>query len=354
MKKAFYPGRELTIREKIVLGVSGGVDSCAAALLLLKNGYDPVAVRLVLNDKNDEKDRLRLEMLKSVGIRLVELDGRDLFVKSVIEPFLAAYRESMTPNPCVLCNEKVKFKMLFDEADRLGINHVATGHYAGKGLYGCCPAILRATSSAKDQSYMLYRLLPDWISRLVFPLSDISKGQVRDMVSSEFGSKDMGEGDSQDICFLDGGLDEYLKERVECLAGAMVSVDGEVLGKHRGLCLYTEGQRKGLGLGGGPWFVVRKDSQTNALVLGRERDSLVVRVGVSMINWQQEVPRGFRCQVQYRYRSLPRMATIYFSGENGEVLLESPAGGVAPGQSVVFYDGPCLLGGGIITWTADS
>lgn len=330
------------------------MDSCAAALLLLEKGFDPVAVHLVLRDENEKKDSSRLRALESMGIDLAEPDGRELFRRSVTDPFLRAYGDCVTPNPCVLCNERVKFKMLFDEADRRGIRCVATGHYAGKGLYGSNPAVIRSESGGKDQSYMLYRLPSRWISRLIFPLADLSKEEARALVSRAFGSKEMGDGDSQDICFLNGRLEEYLKGKVECRPGAMVSLDGRILGEHRGLPLYTEGQRKGLGLGGGPWFVVRKDRETNALVIGKNGNSTVVRVGISMINLQQEVPWGFRCQVQYRYRSSPRAAALYVSRKNGEVLLDSPAGDVALGQSMAFYDGPCLLGGGIITWTADS
>lgn len=340
-----------TTDRRVLLGVSGGVDSCAAALLLRSSGYEPLGVRLILKEKEDRLDEARLKGLDSLGIPVVEVDGRDVFRSSVVEPFLEAYERSTTPNPCVICNERVKFRLLFEEADRRGIHLVGTGHYAGITPYRDGSAISRAEIGGKDQSYMLYRLPSEWLGRLIFPLENLSKPEVRDLVFREFDDEELRSGDSQDICFIPGSLESFLDENLseEAGPGPMISLDGDVLGRHRGLCRYTEGQRKGLGLGGGPWFVVRKDRSENALILGREADTSVVRIGFSMLKWQHKVNEGSVYMIQHRYRSAPVPAVLSrLSQDSAEVLLEKPARGVAPGQSLVLYDGPCLLGGGVI------
>lgn len=338
------------------MGVSGGVDSCSSALILRDMGYDPIGVKLLLHDNDDERDRSRLKNLRSMGIDVLEVDGRALFRDAVIEPFLEEYGRSVTPNPCVICNERAKLKMLFDEADRMGIDLVATGHYVRSSVIRGRKFLLRGSCPQKDQSYMLYRIPPRWVSRLVFPLGEMGKDEVRRLVSDRMGSDDMGQGDSQDICFIDGDLGTFLSSNLKDSPspGPMVSLDGNVLGRHKGLCLYTEGQRKGLGLGGGPWFVVQKNLEDNSLVLGREDDVKVMRIGTSRLRWQQEVVEGGRYEMQHRYRSRPQVGKLVSLKEDSmEILLDRPAEGVAVGQSLVLYDGPCLLGGGIIEWTAN-
>lgn len=339
----------------MVLGVSGGVDSCTSALLLRDMGYEPLGVRLILHHGEDPNDRERLKSLKSMGVEVLEIDGREVFHRSVVGPFLRSYRDCLTPNPCVICNEMAKIKLLFDQADDRGIEFVSTGHYAKRAEQDGRSALFRGAFTPKDQSYMLYRVPSRWISRLIFPLGDMSKEQVRGFISQRMGSPEMAQGDSQDICFIDGSLGDFLSSALggKLIPGPMVSVDGRLLGQHRGLCLYTEGQRKGLGLGGGPWFVVKKDVRNNSLILGREEDVEVRRIGASNLRWQQSVEVGRSYDVQHRYRSLPQRGTlISMEDDTVEVALEGPTRGVALGQSLVFYDGPRLLGGGIIDWTA--
>lgn len=332
------------------------MDSSSSAFILRDMGYDPIGVKLLLHDNDDERDRDRLKNLRSMGIEVLEVDGRGLFRNAVIEPFLEAYGRSVTPNPCVICNERAKLRMIFDEADRMGIHLVATGHYVRSGILRGRRSLLRGSCLPKDQSYMLYRIPNEWVSRLIFPLGNIGKDEVRRLVSDRMGSHDMGQGDSQDICFIDGDLRAFLSSNLKDShsPGPMVSVDGNVLGRHKGLCLYTEGQRKGLGLGGGPWFVVQKNREDNALVLGREDDVKVVRIRASNLRWQQEVVEGGNYEMQHRYRSRPQRGKLVSLNEDSmEVFLDSPAYGVAIGQSLVLYDGPHLLGGGIINWTAN-
>ncbi len=328
------------------------MDSCAAALILRERGYDPLGIRLVLHDQGDDRDSSRLSGLKKLGISVVELDGRAAFQKSVINPFVDAYGDGATPNPCVLCNERVKFRLLFDEADRRGVHHVATGHYAGLGSYGDGIAIRRADTGGKDQSYMLYRLSREWLPRLIFPLEKLSKLQVRSMVADALEAVDLGQGDSQDICFLPGRLEDFLTRRLgdACPPGPMITADGRRLGEHGGLYRYTLGQRKGLGLGGGPWFVTEKDHTTNALILGGADDCAVVRIRCSMLRWHHKIKVGASYCVCHRYRSRAVAATVTDLDDSSfEVLLNTPVQGAAPGQSLVVYDGSWLLAGGIIS-----
>lgn len=332
------------------------MDSCSSALILREMGYRPVGVKLILHDNDNERDQDRLKNLRSMGIEILEIDGRSLFRDEVVEPFLEEYGRFVTPNPCVICNERAKLRLLFDVADRMGVDLVATGHYVRSGYFRDKKSLLRGSCPQKDQSYMLYRIPYDWVSRLIFPLGEMNKDDVRRLVSDRMGSQDMGQGDSQDICFIEDNLGAFLSSNLTDvpLPGPMLSMDGMVLGRHRGLCFYTEGQRKGLGLGGGPWFVVSKNREENSLILGRDDDVRIFRIGASHLRWHQAVSEGGHYEIQHRYRSRPQRGKLVSLKEDGmEVILDLPAHGVAIGQSLVLYDGPYLLGGGIIDWTAN-
>lgn len=332
------------------------MDSCASALLLREMGYEPVGVRLLLHDNGDEKDKDRLKNLESMGIEVVEVDGRGLFKAEVIEPFLQDYGRAVTPNPCVMCNERAKLRMLFEEADKRGIDLVATGHYVRSGEQDGRKALYRGAFLPKDQSYMLYRVPYKWVSRLIFPLGEMEKDEARRYLSLQMGSHEMGQGDSQDICFIDDNLNDFITSNLEPSPkpGDMISTEGRILGRHKGLCLYTEGQRKGLGLGDGPWFVVKKEVRSNSLVLGRDDDIQVRRIKASNLRWQQDVRVGACYDIQHRYRSRPQVGKLISLEEDRlEVLFDHPATGVSVGQSLVFYDGLRLLGGGVIDWVAN-
>ncbi|MDY3868049.1 MAG: tRNA 2-thiouridine(34) synthase MnmA [Pyramidobacter sp.] len=340
--------------KRIVVGISGGVDSTLTALRLKEAGYEVTAVHLVMKDSIDPRDSARMEALeRQENISVRHIDCRERFVQKVIQPFLNAYSSGQTPNPCVICNEAVKVRCLIEEADRLGIAQVATGHYAGTMQTEHGHAIVRA-SSKKDQSYMLYRLPSEWIGRLVFPLRSDEKHDVRQETAQRLHSDQFSLGDSQDICFLgDQNLEDYLRSHLSAESikpGLITDTEGNALGTHRGVSLYTEGQRKGLGLSGGPWFVRSKDRAENRLVLEHGKETGVHRISFCCANWQQPVSTGTTYSVQYRYRCVPVTGNlIRYDGSSGEFELSLPAGGVAAGQSLVFYDGTMLLGGGIIT-----
>ncbi|BDF78815.1 tRNA 2-thiouridine(34) synthase MnmA [Pyramidobacter piscolens] len=342
--------------EKILVGVSGGVDSALSALRLRDLGYDVTAAHLILKDGEDPTDRLRLERLAR-HVPVHELDCRARFCERVVRPFLDAYRKGLTPNPCVICNAALKFRALFELADRLGIDKVATGHYARVLKRGRRWAIAR-TDSPKDQTYMLCRLPHEWLSWLCFPLSEErSKTGVKNELASRLGAERLAQGDSQGICFLEGGsLERFLEDHLaaeERHIGRMVGHDGEDLGPHKGLIFYTEGQRRGLGLSRGPWFVARRDFASNRLLLSHGTEATVGTIYFENARWQQEVRAGQDCLVQYCYRARPvpgRLADCHDGG--GTVELQEPAGSVSIGQALVLYDVAerVLLGGGFIKY----
>lgn len=336
----------------IITGVSGGVDSTCTVLTLLEQGYQVVPVYLCMKDSMAPDDDKRLRRLEEItGQPVLRLDVKERFSRLVENAFVEEYERGRTPNPCVVCNEQVKIRILMEEADARGIHKVATGHYARIIDWHGRPALARG-DSAKDQSYMLYRLPSAWLSRLIFPLGELEKSQVREKTVSALGS-DYGSGESQDICFLQNrSLRDYLKERLpkEALrCGVMCDCQGRNVGTHEGLALYTEGQRKGLGLSGGPWFVSHKSFSDNRLILSHQEAALQKRIRFEDANWQQPMEQAMPCLVQSRYRSRPQSGRlIELNDHGGMVELDSPCGVTAAGQSLVCYDGSVVLGGGII------
>ena len=344
---------------RIIVGVSGGLDSSLAALRLLQNGWNVTAVHLDMLGTKNAEDSARLDLLeKHFHITVIRIDCRQRFEKCVVAPFITAYKRGETPNPCVICNEAVKIRVLFEQADRIGATKVATGHYARTVSYHGKTAIARSPSR-KDQTYVLHRLPHEWLDRMFFPLEDMSdKAAVRDELASFSFTDVYTANESQDICFLAGeNLETFLKRRIsddECFVGRMKDEQGHDLGAHKGLIFYTEGQRKGLGLSCGPWFVERRDFTDGILHLSHGRERLRKRIYYDRAVWQQSIADVRELRVQYCYRFPPVRVALLNSEENetsGIVLLDFPAGGVSLGQSLVFYDDDILLGGGVIIGT---
>ncbi|MDO4177252.1 MAG: tRNA 2-thiouridine(34) synthase MnmA [Bacillota bacterium] len=347
-------------RNKVILGLSGGVDSTAAALILQKQGYEVIGLYFnVLSDfcmncdKNVAEGRKKAERAaQQLGIELVYRDMSADFDKIVVDNFCSEYMSGRTPNPCIICNPEIKFRALVEAADELGAYHIATGHYAG--TYYDAKAdkwfIRKSANEAKDQSYMLYRLTQEQISRLVLPLEGYSdKEEIRTLARSA-GVDNAEDKDSQEICFVDKD-DTYLDflSRKGCKApeGPFLDAEGRVLGTHKGICSYTIGQRKGLGIAlGRPAFVTEIDADRNAVILGENEDlfsNVVESTGNILCKQINNV------QAKIRYAAKPADAVLSFDDEgNVKVVFAEAQRAATPGQSIVFYDGDLVIGGGFI------
>ena len=314
---------------KIAVGISGGVDSAVAAMILKEQGHEVVGVTMTLGRADEAKSlaeaRLAAERL---DIELHVFDLAQEWKREVVDYIRSEYLGGRTPNPCVRCNETVKFGLLPRLAfERLGCDRFATGHYARIKLEKSSLQLLRAVDRTKDQSYFLYRVDPEILAKTIFPLGGMTKAEVREYARSH-GLEVADKGDSQDFC---GGDVKRFIDR-EPREGDIVTIDGKVLGKHQGFWNYTVGMRKGLGIGGGtPYYVVRIDADRNEVIVGFKEASvaheLKLRDTVGTID--MSLP------VKVRSAGEPR-------------LLSDGISGVAPGQSAVFYDGDLIIGGGII------
>lgn len=347
-------------KNKVILGLSGGVDSTAAALILQENGYDvtglyfdvtPEAVREGTGRKQAE------QAAKQLGVDLIYRDVSRDFEEIVIGNFRDEYARARTPNPCIVCNPLIKFRTLLEAADSAGAYHIATGHYAGTfrddetGTW----YIKKAVNARKDQSYMLYRLGQEVISRLLLPLDRVEdKEQVREMARAR-ALENSEARDSQEICFIPEGDDykEFLRRRgLRPPGGDFVDRDGNVLGQHGGILDFTIGQRKGLGIAlGKPAFVTAIDSDTNRVVLGSNED-LFRREIFSEENvltnesWLED--EGLTAKI--RYASKPAPVRLERVGDDRiKACFDEPQRAATPGQSIVFYKGDLVIGGGFIT-----
>jgi tRNA-specific 2-thiouridylase len=348
---------------RIVVAMSGGVDSSVTAALLAEQGYDVVGVTLQLYDHGaavgrkgaccagqDIHDARRVA--DGLGVPHYVLDYQRRFERAVIDDFADAYVAGETPIPCVRCNQRVKFRDLLATARELGADALATGHYVRRVMGAEGPELHRAVDPARDQSYFLFATTRDQLDFLRFPLGDMAKDAVR-ALARRFALPVAAKPDSQDICFVPDG--DYAavvaKLRPEAAApGDIVHVDGRVLGRHRGIVHYTVGQRRGLNLGGGePLYVLRLEPAARRVVVGPRAALGRTSLSVRDVNWL-EPAAPMRATVKLRSTTPPAGATVRPGREPGtaEVLLDEPQQGVAPGQACVFYDGARVLGGGWI------
>lgn len=367
---------------KIILAMSGGVDSSVAAALLLRQGHDVTGLFMqhenvftnsisvqnnltALNSCSSPTDEADARAVaEKLGIPLHIVSFRDEF-QQIIEYFVDEYTQGRTPNPCVMCNAKIKFGKIVDFADEIGAKYVATGHYARvvateNGEFQLCTGM----DASKDQSYVLFGIHRELLSRLKFPLGTFQKSEIRE-IAAEFGLSVAKKRDSQEICFVPNKnhaefVQKYVAQRhgesnFRNTAGEFVTTDGKVLGPHAGIEKYTIGQRKGLGLAfGQPRYVVRLERDTNRVVLGVHEELARTSLTAGGANWlvqDMEIPPGaaFPCEVKIRYRT-PAFPAFVTPGENGtfRVNFAQPVYGIAPGQAAVCYCGERLLGGGWI------
>ena len=355
------------MRKRILMAMSGGVDSSTAAALLKERGDEVIGVGLKLagGDASEEGERGccgfgAMEDARRVALHLDIpfhlLNYERVFRQCVIDPFCRSYLAGRTPNPCVVCNERVKFGHLMGLADAVEADHIATGHYArvcrddftGRFL------LKKGVDPDKDQSYFLHSLSQQQLARALFPLGGHLKDDTRELARS-FGLPVCDKPASQDICFVgEGDYRRFLAEQCPgCFEpGPIVSTDGEVLGEHRGVAGYTVGQRKGLGVAAGrALFVVRIDPAARTVVVGRREELDRKSVPVSQVNWIafDTPPQRVRAKVKTRYRQPGAAATVLPRGDGAaEIVFDAPVTAVAPGQSAVFYDGDLVIGGGTI------
>ena len=362
---------------RVVVAMSGGVDSSVVAALLKREGYDVLGITLQLYDHGaathrkgaccagqDIHDARRVA--EAIGIPHYVLDYEARFREAVIDRFTQSYLDGETPIPCIECNRSIKFRDLLETARDLGADILATGHYvASRGLPDGRRALHRAADPDRDQSYFLYATTPEQLSLLRFPLGELPKNDTR-ALAREFGLTVAEKADSQDICFVTQGRYSDVIERLKPGAvhgGDIVHVDGRVLGQHGGIIHYTIGQRKGLGVSmGEPLYVVRLDAKAARVIVG-PREALATRlIRITDVNWLGDVPlasvseAGMEVAVRVRSTREPRPAVLRHDGIGATVELLSAEDGVSPGQACVIYESDTprarVLGGGTIARTS--
>lgn len=359
--------------ERIVVGMSGGVDSAVAALLLKRQGFDVVGVFMKNWGEKDENGVCTAEcdwrdvadVCEAVDIPYYAVNFEKEYEERVFSYFLDEYRRGRTPNPDVLCNREIKFRAFLDFAMKLGATRMATGHYVQTRMQGGRTQLLRGADGSKDQSYFLYMLREAQLERALFPVGGMHKAQVR-RIAAEAGLPVSDKKDSTGVCFIgERNFRAFLKGYLPMVAGDMVDVQGRAVGRHIGLSYYTLGQRKGLGIGGSGdgrcWFVVGKDLSRNALLVAQGDDSplLYSRCALaSQATWiagAPPAPEGepFACTAKYRYRQPDQPVTATVRGDMLALVAETPQRAVTPGQSVVLYRGDVCLGGATVDSTAN-
>lgn len=336
--------------KRVVLGLSGGVDSAVAAALLRADGYEVHGLFLDMGLGGTE-DAQRVADKLEIPLHIRQTGGA--LENEVCRYFAQSYQTAQTPNPCVVCNRKVKFKALLDCADEIGAEHIATGHYARTGRDVLGRALLLRAASRKDQAYMLAWLDRATIARCIFPLGEMEEKETVRRHAKEADLPVHDKKDSMDVCFIpDGDWGGWLERRGVCLpAGNFVDTDGNILGKHQGIHRYTVGQRKGLGVAAsGRLFVHELRPDTNEIVLSLEdphRDKIRLR-DVNLCAPEYAENGSFSCEVRVRYSAHADRARITLDGTDAEVVFERPVRAPAAGQFAVFYDGDIVIGGGFI------
>ncbi len=348
---------------RVIVGMSGGVDSSVAAALLQQQGYDVIGVTMRLWTEPDpegfsgRKQCCSIEdvddarrVAQKLGIPHYTLNLERQFNAQVVDYFVAEYARGRTPNPCLACNEQIKFKALLERAIALDADFLATGHYARRIEAGGRFRLLRALDEEKDQSYVLYTLGQRELHRVLFPLGELRKPQVR-AIAAELGLGVAQKPDSVEICFVPGNdYRAFVAARVPQRPGAIVDEQGTVVGEHAGIANFTVGQRKGLGAHGDRRFVTELRPADNIVVIGPEAALLAGTLHAEQLRWTQGEPPepDARVDVKIRYRSRPLPARLHVDGDRATVALETPQRAVTPGQSAVFYRGDEVLGGGTI------
>jgi tRNA-uridine 2-sulfurtransferase len=349
---------------RVVVGMSGGVDSSVAALLLKQQGYDVIGIFMKNWDDTDDtgfctatedyEDVIRV--CNQIGIPYYAVNFEKQYWDKVFTYFLEEYKAGRTPNPDVMCNKEIKFKAFLEHAINLGADYLATGHYAQVEYRDGEYKMLRGLDENKDQTYFLNQLTQEQLSKVMFPIGNLEKPRVRE-IAKEANLATATKKDSTGICFIgERNFKDFLGQYLPAQPGNMETFDGEVKGKHEGLMYHTIGQRHGLGIGGSgePWFAIGKDLERNVLYVGQgfHHEKLysdsITAVGVSWVS-NRKKPTEFECTAKFRYRQEDHKVTVrLLEDAQVEVVFDEPIRAITPGQAVVFYNGDECLGGGTI------
>ena len=352
---------------RVIVGLSGGVDSSVAAFRLIEQGYQVEGLFMKNWEEDDDAEYCSAaedladaqQVADTLGIHLHTVNFSSEYWDNVFAHFLAEYQAGRTPNPDVLCNREIKFKAFLDYALELGADYIATGHYAGIDHQANISRLVKAVDHDKDQTYFLYMLGQKALTKALFPLQDMPKSEVR-ALAEKAGFANFKKKDSTGICFIgERRFKDFLSNYLPANPGEIHSLDGKCLGEHQGLMYYTIGQRQGLGIGGthehdnDPWFVARKDLEKNILyvVQGHQHESLMRDSLIAVqLHWTRDAAPGtsFSCQARCRHRQPLQECAVVIDDGLAKVSFTDPQRAITPGQSIVFYQGDECLGGGII------
>jgi tRNA-specific 2-thiouridylase len=353
--------------QKVIVGMSGGVDSSVSALLLQQQGYQVEGLFMKNWDEDDGTEYCTAKadladaeaVCQKLGIKLHTANFAAEYWDNVFEHFLEEYKAGRTPNPDILCNREIKFKVFLEYAQMLGAELIATGHYVRRADRDGCTYLLKGLDGNKDQSYFLHAVGEDEFAKTLFPVGELEKPEVR-RLAEEHDLITHNKKDSTGICFIgERRFKDFLEQYLPAQPGEIQTPDGTVIGKHSGLMYHTIGQRQGLGIGGvkgaseAPWFVVEKDLQRNVLVAAQGTDHPLLfsdSLLASAPHWINGAPteKTFRCTAKTRYRQADQACTVTITDSGLNVEFDKPQRAVTPGQSVVFYQDDICMGGAVI------